>query len=109
VTDRAGLEVYAGDAPPVTDDRPRIEYASWVRPHELTLILPKLLDLRKPPPVKASAEEKERIERSYQRLADFYELTLVALRGDRDGWLSRVRAFRQNEEPNAYYAWFFRR
>ncbi len=109
VTDRAGLEAYAGDALPVTDDRPRIEYASWVRPKELTWILPKLLDLRRTPPVKASAEEKERIERSYRRLADFYELTLVALRGDREGWLSRVRAFRQDNTPNAYYAWFFKR
>src|SRR6185295_9208861 len=32
VTDRAGLEAYAAGAPPVTDDRPRIEHASWVRP-----------------------------------------------------------------------------
>lgn len=32
LTDRAGLEAYAGDALPVTDDRPRIEYTSLVRP-----------------------------------------------------------------------------
>ncbi|MDH5774650.1 MAG: spermidine synthase, partial [Nitrospirota bacterium] len=31
VTDRSGLETYAGDALPITDDQPRIEYADWVR------------------------------------------------------------------------------
>ena len=31
LTGREGLERYAGDAPPVTDDRPRIEHAAWVR------------------------------------------------------------------------------
>lgn len=30
VTDRAGLQYYAADAQPVTDDRPRIEYAPWL-------------------------------------------------------------------------------
>src|SRR5262249_36792342 len=45
VTDRAGLERYAGGAPPVTDDRPRIEYAPWVRPGEVVRVLPELLEL----------------------------------------------------------------
>ena len=40
VTDRAGLESYAGDARPVTDDQPRIEYADWVRPDEIQRVLP---------------------------------------------------------------------
>jgi len=31
ITDRAGLEHYAQDAPPTTDDRPRIEYAAGLR------------------------------------------------------------------------------
>ncbi|MDH5429102.1 MAG: spermidine synthase, partial [Nitrospirota bacterium] len=35
VTDRSGLETYAGDALPITDDQPRIEYADWVHSDEL--------------------------------------------------------------------------
>ena len=42
ITDREGLEIYAGEAEAVTDDRPRIEYANWVRPRELNRVLPKL-------------------------------------------------------------------
>ena len=49
-TDRAGLERYAEDAPPVTDDQPRIEYATWVRPKEFGRVLPRLLALRTMPP-----------------------------------------------------------
>ena len=43
VTDRAGLERYVQDAPPVTDDRPLIEYADWVRPREITRVLPTVM------------------------------------------------------------------
>jgi spermidine synthase len=51
VTDRAGLERFAADTPPVTDDQPRIEYAPWVRDREITRVLPALLDLRSAPPL----------------------------------------------------------
>jgi hypothetical protein len=109
VTDRNGLEAYAGDALPVTDDRPRIEYASWIRPREITRVLPKLLDLREPPPVVASSGDKARIESSFRRLADFYEISLSAYSRDREAWAARVEAFSRSNEPNAYYDWFFGR
>ena len=109
VTDRAGLEAYAGDALPVTDDRPRIEYASWIRPREITRVLPKLLDLREPPPVVASSHEKARIEIAHRRLVDFYEISLLAYAGEREAWAVRAQAFSRNAEANAYYDWFFRR
>lgn len=109
VTDRNGLSSYAGDALPVTDDRPRIEYASWVRPDEITRILPKLLGFREPPPVRASSSDKERIETSYDRLLDFYEIFYLAYARDRETWSKRVQAFFQNAEPNAYYDWSFGR
>ncbi len=93
----------------MTDDRPRIEHASWVRPRELVRILPKLLALREPPPVIASDDEKTRIEISYGRLIDFYEISVLAYARDREAWASRVRAFSQSGEPNAYYDSFFGR
>ncbi|MBP0500694.1 hypothetical protein J8J32_21715, partial [Mycobacterium tuberculosis] len=49
VTDRAALETYVGDAVAVTDDYPRIEYGSWVRPDSFAITLPKLMDLAKEP------------------------------------------------------------
>ena len=109
VTDHAGLVTYAGEALPVTDDRPRIEYASWVRPRELVRILPKLLALRAPPPVIASDDEKIRIEISYGRLIDFYEISVLAVARDREAWATKVQAFSQSREPNAYYDSFFGR
>lgn len=107
VTDRAGLEAFAGDAPPVTDDRPRIEYAHWVRPNELTEVLPGLLALRKPPPVTGSTAEKARIEASYNELAAFYEILLLLMARDQ-AFFARLQAFASSAESNPYYAWFLR-
>ncbi len=106
VTDRTGLEQYAGTAPPVTDDRPRIEYAAWLHAEEITRVLPVLLELRSAPPVKADAAEKARIEASYQRLIDFYQIYLFATMGDRERWGRSVRGFRRDSSANAYYDWF---
>ena len=107
VTDHTGLVAYTADALPVTDDRPRIEYSNWVRRREITRVLPKLLELREPPPVVASPEEKARIEISHRRLVDFYEISLLALTGDREAWTAKLQAFSRNAEPNPYYDWFF--
>jgi len=109
VTDRAGLERYVGDAPAVTDDRPLIEYAGWVRPDEITRVLSTLLALRVSPPVRATTEEKARIEGSFRRLADFYGITLSAIRGDRAAWARSVRSFVHSQVANAYYDWFLGR
>jgi spermidine synthase len=108
VTDRSGLEDYAGDALPVTDDRPRIEYAHWVRRNELNHILPKLLAYREPPPITASLAEKARIESSYSQLADFYEILLLLIARD-EAFFNRLQAFTRDTEPNAYFAWFLSR
>jgi spermidine synthase len=105
VTDRTGLEHYARDALPVTDDHPRIEYAHWVRPNELNRILPKLLAYREPPPVAASLTEKARIEASYRRLDEFYEILLLLMARDQ-AFFTRVRAFVRSTELNPYFAWF---
>jgi hypothetical protein len=51
VTGRDGLERYAAEALPVTDDRPRIEYATWLRPNEITRVLPEVLSFRTEPPL----------------------------------------------------------
>jgi predicted membrane-bound spermidine synthase len=105
VTDQTGLEDYAQDAMPVTDDRPRIEYAHWLRSNELNRILPKLLTYREPPPVAASAAEKARIEVSYSQLNEFYEILLLLMARDQE-FFTRVRSFVRSTELNPYFAWF---
>ncbi|MBD9442522.1 fused MFS/spermidine synthase [Pseudomonas sp. PDM04] len=107
VTDRAGLERFAGNAQPVTDDQPRIEYAPWVRAREISRVLPALLDLRQPP-VLGNADEGfvERMNTHQQRLMQFYRASLHAYDGDRDAWARDIREVMRGDGGNPYYRWF---
>jgi hypothetical protein len=107
VTDRAGLERFAADAPPVTDDQPRIEYAPWVRAKEISRVLPALLDLRIAPPlVNADAGFNERMNAHQQRLMQFYRASLHAYDGDRDAWARDIREVMRGDGGNPYFRWF---
>ncbi|WP_404804832.1 fused MFS/spermidine synthase [Metapseudomonas lalkuanensis] len=107
VTDRAGLERFAGDAQPVTDERPRIEYAPWVRPKEITRVLPELLSLRTPPPLlNADAGFQGAVEDEWHALARFYALTLHAYNGNRQAWAREMRELARSDGDNPYYRWF---
>ena len=104
VTDRAGLERFAANAPAVTDDQPRIEYAPWVRSKEITRVLPALLDLYQPPPlVNADAGFTERLETHHQRLMQFYRASLHAYDGDRDAWGRDMREVMREDGGNPYF------
>ncbi|WP_280358811.1 fused MFS/spermidine synthase [Pseudomonas sp. BN606] len=107
VTDRDGLERYAGDALAVTDDRPRIEYASWVRNKEITRVLPELLALRTTPPlVNADAGFRGAVDDQWRSLARFYALTLHAYNGNRQAWARETRELARSDGNNPYYRWF---
>jgi len=107
VTDRQGLERFAANALPVTDDRPRIEYAPWVRSKEITRVLPALLDLRVPAPlVNADASFARTLAAEQQRLMQFYRASLHAYDGDRDAWGRDIRDVLQQDSANPYYRWF---
>jgi predicted membrane-bound spermidine synthase len=107
VTDRVGLERFAADAPAVTDDRPRIEYAPWVRSREITRVLPALLDLRQPPVlVNADADFHDRMNAHQQRLMQFYRASLHAYDGDRDAWARDIREVMRGDGGNPYFRWF---
>lgn len=107
VTDRAGLERFAADAPAVTDDQPRIEYAPWVRTKEITRVLPALLDLHTAAPlVNADAGFNERLSAHRQRLMQFYRASLHAYDGDRDAWGRDIREVMRGDGGNPYYRWF---
>ena len=107
ITDRAGLERYARDTLPVTDDQPRIEYANWVRPREILRVLPKFLGLSSPVPVSATPAESELVNESFKQLLDFYEIAYRSYSDDRDTWAERRLDLRRRGNPNAYYDWFF--
>ena len=107
MTDRAGLEVYAGNVLPVTDDQPRIEYADWVRPDELQRVLPKLIELRTDPPLRrADMTFLRAVATDRQVLLTFYQAALNAMAGHRDLWKQDMQRVFQADGGNAYYQWF---
>lgn len=107
VTDRAGMEAYAGKVPPVTDDEPRIEYATWVRPGEFSRVLPQLLALRSNPPIKALNEQLAvEIAHESERLFRFYEAGVHAYNGHRQQSLQAFRSVIAEDGKNTYYRWF---
>lgn len=107
VTDRAGLERFAADAPAVTDDQPHIEYAPWVRAKEITRVLPALLDLHVSPPLVNGDEGiNQRMEAHRQRLMQFYRASLHAYDGDRDAWARDIREVMSGDGGNPYFRWF---
>ncbi len=109
VTDRAGLEAYAGNAKPVTDDDPRIEYGPWVLPSEITRVLPQLLALQTDPPLAGADEQfmaQTKVERD--RLHRFYSAGLYAYRGERERWAQALRSVVTEDPRNTYYRWIVR-
>lgn len=106
VTGRDGLERYAANAAPVTDNRPRIEYAAWVRPREITRTLPELLKLQSDPPlVNADAALQSAISFERNNLDDFYSAGIAAYNGDRDLWSKTITRVLAQDPHNPYYIW----
>ena len=107
MTDRAGLERYAGSTLPVTDDQPRIEYASWVRPDELQRTLPALVALRSKAPIAGGdAAFDKSVAEAHNRLMLFYQASLNAYAGYRDEWARDMELLMRVEPDNPYYRWF---
>ncbi len=110
VTGRQGLEKFAAGAKPVTDDRPRIEYGDWVRPNEITRVLPQLLALKTEVPVEGADHAlRAEIERRRSTLMDFYAAGLAAYGGDRQAWGQTVANVKSAEPENPYYGWIIGR
>ena len=107
ITDRAGLEYYAADAQPVTDNRPGIEYAAWVRSADFPKVLTQLLTLRNEPPLQGADHAfLEAMQTDRATLQAFYDAGLAAYRGDRDAWRTNIRRVVRDDENNPYYRWF---
>jgi len=107
ITDRTGLKTYAGNALPVTDDQPRIEYADWVRYDELQRVLPWLIELRTEPPLLgADASFVQSIAEQRQTLLLFYQAVLNGAGGHQDLWAREMQLVLEADRDNAYYRWF---
>jgi spermidine synthase len=107
VTDRIGLEHYAGDIPPTTDDRPRIEYGRWVLPDDFLRTLQDIMAQRSDPPlVGADAGLLAQINQAHDTLYRFYEAGLYAYQGDQTQWEQAMAAVLQEDGENPYYHWF---
>lgn len=109
VCDRAGLEGYAGDAPAVTDDRPRIETGPWVMPGEFERTLARILELQAPPNIcRADAAFLAAIQERRRVLYGFYASALYAYQGDRIKWRRTLDDVLAREPNNPYFLWFAR-
>ncbi|MFM0040703.1 fused MFS/spermidine synthase [Paraburkholderia sediminicola] len=106
ITDRAGLEYYAADARPVTDDQPRIEYATWVRHDAFPATLTHLLALHTAPPLQGADDAfRAAMENSRSALQSFYSAGLDAYKGDREAWAEDIGNVLRTDPGNAYYRW----
>jgi predicted membrane-bound spermidine synthase len=105
LTDRAGLERYAADARPVTDDRPRIEYAAWVRRGEIRRVLPRLLDLRSEVPLRPTDPWRAEVEAERGELLGFYDSSLRLMAGDRSAAEAALHEVLARDPRNPYYLW----
>ena len=107
VMGRDGLKHFSKAAKPVTDNRPRIEYAPWVRPHEIRRILPRLLELAGTIPMQDATQRfRDAIQAEQQELFDFYRLTLAAAANDRERWRQLIHRVVSRDPDNPYYRWF---
>jgi spermidine synthase len=107
VTDRAGLERFAGDAPPVTDDRPRLEFAGWGRAGELDRVVSHVFSVRRDPPlVHVDAALRDAIDAERRTLTTFYQAVLHHYAGEPDQAARRLEQVAEAAPGNPYYRWF---
>jgi spermidine synthase len=109
IADRTGLEAYAGDAAPVTDDRPIIEHAAWVRRGEFQRVLPRVLAFATDVPLRDDDPLRADVQAERRELLAFYRASLLEMEGQREE-AARLLAEPLGRDPrNPYYLWFTRR
>jgi len=89
----------------VTDDRPRIEHAAWVRRGELERVLPRLLELASDVPLPPTDALRAPVEAERRELLGFYRFSLQLMAGDRDAAGAALREVMARDANNPYYLW----
>jgi spermidine synthase len=106
VTGHEGLEKFAADAKPVTDNNPRVEYGPWVRSDEITRVLPDMLAVQTDVPLdSADPDLRAEIQTRRQALADFYAAGLAAYQGNHEAWEAAIKRVQAEEPENAYFSY----
>ena len=105
LTDRDGLEAFAAGAPTVTDDRPLLEHASWVRRDEILRVLPRLLEIATDVPLAQTDSLRSFAEAESRELRAFYRASLLAMEGRREEAVTAVREVLMRDPQNSYYRW----
>ena len=104
VTGRQGLESYAEDAPAITDDRPRVEHAGWLREGEFPRVLQRVAELRSDPPLMGGMDEE--VELARHKLWTLYRAGYFAYTGDVERWESMLKRLVPELRENPYFRWF---
>jgi hypothetical protein len=107
VTDRAGLESYVQDAPAITDDRPLIEYADWVRPGEIARVLPDVMRTHALVPLPEDDPWQHEIDQERYHLWQLYKAQLSQYEGEDNDWYYLISELLETDPDNAYYQWIF--
>ena len=89
----------------MTDDRPRIEHAAWVRRGEIERVLPRLLELASDVPLPPDDPLRAPVEAERQELLAFYRFSLELMAGDRDAAGAALREVMARDPHNPYYLW----
>ncbi|MBN9604025.1 MAG: fused MFS/spermidine synthase [Afipia felis] len=107
ITDRDGLERFAGNVAAVTDNWPAIEYATWVRSGEFARTFAYLKQFRSDPLLRG-AEQAFISDVSAQRdeLDAFYQLGLSVYSRDRTQYARDIGRIMEAARENPYYRWF---
>ena len=107
LTDRDGLIRFAGDAPAVTDDQPRTEYATWLRPGEFSRTFAHLRQFRSDPPLKDAGQAfNAAFATEREQLDTFYSAGISSYTGDRAQYARDIPRLMQPAKDNPYYGWF---
>jgi spermidine synthase len=106
VSDREGLLEFVAGAPPVTDDRPRIEVAPWLRPGEMARVLPTVLAVTTDPPLRGADDEfVAAVDRHRGELGLLFQALQASLEGERQREAESLWRLRRAAPDNPYYAW----
>jgi spermidine synthase len=95
------------DAPPVTDDHPLIEYADWVRPDEITRVMPAVMINHSPVPLAEDDPWQTGIQQERYNLWHLYKAELSLYQGEPDDWYEEITPILNADPDNPYYAWLF--
>ena len=98
---------FANDAPAVTDDQPRTEYATWVRPGEFSRTFAHLRRFRSDPRLKDPGQAfNAALATEREQLDTFYSAGISTYTGDRAQYARDITRLMQAAQNNPYYGWF---